>query len=209
MKNGHTYFKYSVILIIAVFILLLFRRCGDGGGTIIKNDTIKIVRDTTYILHDTTISYVPKPYKVEVQKDSLIFLEKQPTYDDYPEIVKQWLSSYNSKGYYDSTIDVAFGTATLKDTVFKNRIIGRSFKLSQSIPEITNTITLREKKRVVLYAGVTGIGNQTTPIYAVGGKLGIMAKNGKYYGGSYLLTKSGNVMYQADILIPIHLRKNR
>lgn len=210
MKNGSPYFKYTVILIVVVVILLLFRRCGDGGGTIIKNDTVT-VRDTQWIPSKTDTQYVAKPYKVT--KHDTLEIEGEPLMayyplDEYPPIVKKVFEDYNSTKYYADSFDVNFGKLYLYDTTRAGKL-RKGFSLNQDIPVVTEstTITVHEKKRVVLYAGVTGIGNQTTPIYAVGGKLGIMAKNGKYYGGSYLLTKSGAVMYQADILIPIRLRK--
>jgi len=216
MSRVNRYFNFNTVLllIIVVVLLLFFRRCGGGGrGSIIRTDTIRVTRDTAYILHDTTISYVPKPYKVEKVRDSIIYLELMPTDEylplkDYPPIVKRWIEDYNTKKHYDTTMPVQYGTLRIIDSVYRNSLVGRSINLQQSIPEIKETITLREKPRVVVYGGLTIIGSPSTPLYATGVKLGIMAKNGKYYGGSYLLTKGGGVMYQGEILIPIRLRKH-
>lgn len=170
-------------------------RCTGNGNGSTKTDTIKIVRDTTYILHDTTISYVPRPYKIEVIKDSLIFLEREPTIEDYPPMVKRWIENYNSRVYYDTTISVPYGSANIKDTLFKNRIVGRSFSLTQSIPEIKETITLREKPRVKGFIGLGLAGNIQTPLSQTEISFGLLMKNNSYYGIKGILQKEGTTLY--------------
>lgn len=185
-------------------------KCGRDGGALIKNDTVTRV-DTFWKEANTDTFYKAQPYAVEKHDTLEIEGETVMGYyplDEYPPIVKKVFSDYNSTKYYADSFDVDFGKLYLYDTTRSGKL-RKGFKLTQDIPLVkeTSTITVHEKPRVVLYGGLTVLGTQNTPLFATGVKLGIMAKNGKYYGGSYLLTKDGNTMYQVDALLPIRLRK--
>lgn len=207
MKNGSTYFKYAVILIVALIVVYLSRckfNCNGRGYS--KTDTISVTRDTVIHKVDTVVSFVRVPYKTVVH-DTLESEREVIKWETMPQILKDSYNDYNAKKFYKDSFDVNYGKLYLMDTLYKNRLLGSGFELKQSIPEITNTITIKSEPRVTLYAGINAMGNKTDPVYAVGGSLGIMAKNGKLYGGSYMLTKSGTPMYQGFIMIPIRLRK--
>lgn len=209
MKNGIQIFKYLSPVIVTLIIVWFIRdlKCGRDGGGNVKNDTILITRDTTYILHDTTIAYIPRPYKVEVIKDSIVWLERQPEFKDFPPIAQRWIEDYHTRKFYDTTLNVQYGTARIKDTVYKNRIVGVSFSLQQSIPEIINTITVSEKPRTVAYWGFSLAGNLSTPLAATEIDFGLKLKNGSYIGLKGMLLRNGEPLYGVQYMRPIRLRK--
>lgn len=209
MKNGLTIFKYLTPIICTIIVVWFLRdlKCNGNGG---EKEVVKIRVDTFWKKGDTVVRYVPQPYKVTTHSIDTFLLEHDIpffTFDSLPQSIKNILSEYNNKKYYADSFAVQYGKLYLYDTVRYSRIVGKGFALNQSIPEITNTITLREKPRMVVYAGLTVMGNKTTPIFATGAKIGFMAKNGKYYGGSYLISKTGSDLYQFETLLPIRLRK--
>lgn len=226
MKNGHIYFKYGSILVCVIILAWVLNdlNCGGSGGSRTKTDTVSITRDTIIYVHDTTISYVPKPYKVEkhiyegsgIGESRTVDLPNDLNlmFDSLPPIVKNAYEDYYSKKYYDTTITQkseygSYFIVKVKDTLYKNAISGRSIGIYWESAAIHPTVTLREKPRTVVYGGLTVLGNRSTPLFATGAKLGFLAKNGRYYGGSYLLTKGGGSMYQVDVLLPIRLKNDK
>lgn len=209
MKNGSTYFKYSVILIgiaVIVWVVSLFK-CNGSGGKEIKNDTVSYTRDTIIYVHDTTIVYKPQPYKEEIIRDSIIYLERQPEFKDFPPIAQRWIEEYHKRKFYDTTFNVQYGTARIIDTIYKNRLTGRSFSLQQSIPEITNTVTLREPKRVKGMIGLGIAGNIIQPLSQTEVSFGLLMKNNSYYGIKGILQKEGTTLYGVEFKRIISFRK--
>lgn len=212
MKKGETYFKYSVMLMIAVIIFLIFRKCGSCVGTRPpKNDTT-IVRDTQWIQIKTDTQYIPQPYKVVKYKFDTLFLDKeQPSfnYDSLPKHVQAIISEYYTKKFYSDSFDVKYGKLYLSDTLWYNRIIGKGFKLDQSIPEITETITIvkHEKKKNIGYFGIGAFGNLNTPLYGTTADFSIKWKNDKIYSVGGILTKGGDLYGKFEIKIPIRFKK--
>lgn len=212
MKNWVNIFKYVSYIIVAVIAWLLLKdlRCGGSGGTQVKNDTI-IIRDTQWLAAKTETAYISKPYRVTLHDTLEIEGEPIMAYyplDRYPPIVQKVFSDWNSTKYYADSFPVDYGKLYLYDTLRSGKL-RKGFSLQQSIPLVTETktITVHEKPRVVVYGGLTVMGNPSTPIFGTGAKVGFIAKNGKYYGGSYIFTKNQGQLYQFDILLPIRLRK--
>ena len=209
MKNGITYFKYGVILICVIAVMLLFRGCwcNKPSGKPSGKDTIRIKADTVYLQSKTDTQYIPAPYKV-TQVITHYKTDTLETYELKVDTLKSVKDFLSTKYYRDTTrLKDQSGYIILQDTVSRNKIIGRGIQAFITQKQITNTVTLSATKRTTLYVGINAAGNKENTIYAVGGSLGIMAKNGKYYGAIVQLTKSGQPMYGAQILLPVRLRK--
>lgn len=209
MKDGATYFKYSVILICVLLIFLLFRRCGNGKTDKPTKDTIAVKevvkwlpskKDTVYVPKIEKI-YTPKPYTVHDTLESFEYVIQKV---DTATILKDY---YTEKLYAD-TQSVQYGNIIIHDVITKNQIKQRRLQSNFTIPEVTKTITIKNPPRVTAYLGFSAMGNKETMIYATGASFGIMAKNGKLYNGTVHLSKDGGVLYGGQVLLPIRLRKN-
>lgn len=212
MKNGIKIFKYTspVICLLILWLILRDLRCGDGG-TAVTRDTVSFVRDTTIYVYQTDTQYIPKPYRVDSPPDT-IELEGEPIYryypvDSLPITFRNAIRDYYSAKYYLDSFDVQYGKLYLYDTVYKNQIRRKSFSLQQSIPEITNTITLEKPTRTAAFIGLSIAGNKGVPFYAAGVDFGLKFKNDSYLGIEGLLLKDGTPIYGIQYMKKIRLRK--
>lgn len=208
IKNGATYFKWSVILIGIILIFLIFRRCGGEGGKATSNDTISVRIDTVWVQAKDSISYIPVPYRVEIPQPYKIQVHDTvnqylPEYVDSAAILQEFLT----KKYYRDTVENKFGYIVIDDTLYKNSIAGRSVRSNFEIPVVKETVTIQQKKRNIVYLGFGAIGGESDLLFATGVNLGWKSKNDKFYQVGGWLTKSGNPMYSFGINIPIKLRK--
>ncbi len=208
MKDGATYFKYSVILICVFLIYLLFRGCGNGKTHKPTKDTIAVKevvkwlpskKDTVYV-PKIEKEYSPKPYAVHDTLESFEYIVKNV---DTAVILKD----YYTERLYADTQTVQYGSIIIHDVITKNQIKQRRLQSNFNIPEVTKTITLKEPPRVKAYIGFSAMGNKESIIYATGASFGIMAKNGKLYNATVHLSKDGGVLYGGQFLIPIKLKK--
>ena len=206
-KEWFNILKWVIALAIVVLLFVFFRGCGKGAGSNVIRDTISVQTVKTVEVIKTDTSYIPVPYKVVqyVSKFKTDTLESFEVIRDTLKAIKDYLATR----YYRDTLDLkdSAGYIVLMDTISRNKAIGRGIQASINKTTVTTTITVPAPKRVTLYVGINAVGNKENTIYAVGGSFGIMAKNGKYYGAIVQLTKSGQPMYGAQILLPIRLRK--
>lgn len=215
--KAEIYYKWTRltvgVIIAAVILIFLFRQCGHSDNVgVAKSDTIKIRHDTVIHTVDTFISYVPTPYKVEVPTQVPVYIGPEPTYrylpiDSFPPQVKKIISDYYSRKYYDTTLSIQYGTAHLKDTVYANKITGRGWSINQSIPEITNTITLREPKRNIVYLGAGIFGNLNTPFAGTEASISLKNKQDVIYNIKGMLLKNQSTLYGVTVLLPLRLKK--
>lgn len=204
MKNGITFFKYSVILVPVIFLFLLFRKCGDGKSSPTKTDTAKRDRQVFVdrVIFDT--HYVPQVkkiffYKIEYKTDTLESFEKV----DSSAILRDYLS----KRHYRDTIKNKYGYVVVYDTIYKNAILGRRTITRLEVPTVKETVTLTQPKRNILYVGFGVMGNQKELLFGTSATLGWKTKNDKMYEVGGWLTKTGDPMYSIGIKLPIKTRK--
>lgn len=212
MSNTATYFKGAVALVAIVaivWITLQIKGCVSGSGSGSNKDTISVKHDTTYVIKRDTITQTLEtlvPYKVEyvktvVKHDTLTSIEFITSEVDSARILEQYFATK----FYSITSPVQYGEATIHDTVTQNRITGRSIILNQSIPQVKETITIREK-RIVLYGGIQAIGNKEQLPFASGITLDLKLRNDALIGGGAYLT-GHKPMFSAAIKVPIRLKK--
>lgn len=203
-------------LVVGILIMMLLRRCGDGGVKPIHNDTISVKIDTFYTEAKIDTHYIPKPYKIIVpyevevptDNDSLILALaiKDGLLSSKSDSISV-LRDYLTKKYYYDSFKVTYGKIYVADTVFANSIIGKGVSASFNVPTITRTFTVEAKKRTLFYLGGDIYGNLNSPIYGVGAAAGIKFRNDKYYEIKALLSKEGVPIYGFGFRLPIRLNK--
>lgn len=198
---------------IIIAILSFFRSCKGTGlfglfGSK-KTDTISIKSDTVWMIAQGDTVYVPKVqtitntfYKPVYRTDTLESFEVLPA-DTATIIARFW-----QKAYYSDTQTHQYGNIIIQDTVYKNRIASRRLITNFKIPEVTNTITVKQNKNVV-YVGLNAVGSAEAPLYAVGGDISLKSRNDKIYSVGAFTTKEGKVFYQAGFKVPVRLVKRK
>ena len=182
-----TKFNSTLIITILILVFVIFiQKCNNGKYVPTKPDTVRIT-DTFYTELQQKIKYVPKPYKVEVIKDSFIYL-KDTTPQGYKEAYFKIAQQYLTKNYYNDTFGVykdsgSIGTINVTDTVFKNKIMGRTVGYNISFPTIKETtiITKTLPKKTMWFVGGSVLTNY--PINKIGIELnaGFLNKKNQYY----------------------------
>jgi len=206
MKNGATYFKYSVLLIGMILLFYLLKGCfgNNSGSGKSKSDTIKVTETITIerIVHDT--SYTPNPdkeVKYKDRHDTLTIFELQHV--DSAKILSDWLTTR----YYNDTVRNKYGYIVINDTLFRNRITGQGIKTEINVPTITRTYTITARKQWFPMIGAGVFGNKDNIIHATEFDLGIKARNNKVYYAKALLDRTGNISVGGGVMIPIGKQK--
>ncbi len=197
MKKGETYFKYSALLICAVMLFLLLRRCGNEAGSKHVTDTVSVTVTKTIEVVKTDTHYIPKIRKINTTDTEYVYM---------PKMVRQ-PGSTPTTTYYSDTIPNKYGNFIVNDTLRGDSIIGRGIKTNISVPTITKTYTIQAQQRTIVYMGAGLIGNQGTPLFGTSANLALKTKNDKVYSIGAVLTKGGQVYYTFNFLIPIRLTK--
>jgi hypothetical protein len=207
MTKNETYFKWSVILIGIILLFLLFRRCGDGGGSNPPSDTISKKTDTIYLHSKTDTFYTPQVVKVETVYIPKYKTDTLETFEYLPVDTTEILKDYLSTRYYQDSLPVQYGKVYINDTITQNKIVSRGVRTNLNIPTVKETITLREKKRLVGYVGFGAMGSEQSFIEQTEVTLGLKTKNDKIYSLESALSRQGTVLIGGKILIPIRLNK--
>lgn len=196
-------------LAVIVIVILCFRSCSGGSGNdkdaIVSVDTAKKVykKDSSYIpqlktIRDT-IRVKGKPYPVHDTLESFDVI-RLPV--DTAAILQQFYQQVE----YEDVQPIQYGTVTINDTVSQNRITGRRLQVSQTIPEITKTIT-KVDRRTVGYIGGSILGTPKQPLYAIGADLSFKFKNDMIYSIGIQYGRGNVLYYTGGFKKPIHLRK--
>lgn len=179
-------FTSIIILILAAIVIMQRLGCsGEGHGYPPTSDTT-IIRDTLWEKHDTTI--YKKMTVHDVIHDTLpVQYLPSPMYDEllvqYNEMVEEFLA----KNIYLDTITVSgtAGNILVKDTVQYNKLGGRSYVSSISIPKITETVTINNyapPRRSLFIGG--GLSANKTAFQLLDAGLLYKTKKDKIYGVS-------------------------
>lgn len=176
--------KFYFIIIVVLVIILLLQKCGGG---IFKthspsNDTIRIT-DTSYItLTKEVPSYIPKwKTKIEYIHDTTKIIDTAYVIGDY----------YSTYFYQDSLVADSLHLY-INDSITQNKIKLRDIKYKITIPVISNTLTVIQRKNE-FYVGV-GL---------VGGQNGI-----NYFGPELLLRTKKKSVYGIGVGIDGNLKPN-
>lgn len=192
----------------AIVLIIIVRRCacGPSDPPVIEKKII----DTVYIYTKKDTMYVPKEIKVVQTQyvpkyitDTLEIREVVFKNVDTAKILRD----YYAARFYSDTQKIDYGKIIINDRISRNRIIGRRLVVEQNIPVVEKTITLKEKKRNVLYAGLSVVGNEDDFVHAIGADLGMKLKNDKFVGVGIKSIRNGTLYYEAQLKFPIRLKK--
>lgn len=175
--------NFQSLLVIALFLVIMFQRCGTTPPTNQKPIIITVV-DTSWKhfvqpvinVQPTPTGHIPAPI-VYVGKDSTIYVPSPV--DSILRIQYKALrdSLLSQNIYKDQVLKFDSSSVTITDTVTQNRLAGRSYHFDLKYPVVTKTTTITNpyKPTRQLYVGGGIMGN---PISIVSGAtLGLMYKD--------------------------------
>ena len=185
------------LIVIVLILILLLQRCNENPIP----DVPTVVRDTTWIIKDSTVYSKPQIIKtipVDVSRDTIINHYIPDT--NYQKLVLQYQDVVNqllAKNIHSDSIRIdTNGYVKIIDTVQKNLIVGRSTKVDVKYPVIKETIIQPAPKVNQVYAGGQ-ISGQTGGQVINGINAGLLLKNKRdqIYGVNVGLNTNGQVSY--------------
>jgi hypothetical protein len=192
-----------LVIALLIIIILLQRACNKP----VQPATEKVTIDTVYIKEAVTVPvYVPQPYAIvqvkEVPKYRIVEGEITTFIPvDTAEILKDYYSTY----LYNDSVKVKYGTVYIKDSITQNRISARKVDANFTLPEIIKTVTIKEKARRYVSAGLTLWGSREQWLNGAGASLMYTDRN-KFAveaGAMY----NGQINYSLGFKLPIKLKK--
>lgn len=199
--------NWWMISFIAIAVLWGFREgcgCRKGTGDVVGGPSPEpvylpgvetIIIDTHYV---PVVKKVAKPDQLGVVR-----LKEVVRYDtvEVPVIVEV----SEGTAFYRDSLPVSHGYAIIQDTVSENRITGRGFRLNQALPTVERTIP--EKKRNVVYLGISGTGGKQNYLYSVSGDISLKDKRDRMWSIAGHVTVDNRFLIGAGIRWPVRLRK--
>ena len=186
--------KLTDIVIIVLILVLFLQRCGKGTDSVEP----KIIRDTTWVIKDSTITTKPQvvgTITVPVDRWNTEYLPDT----NYTKLLAQYMDVTNkflaSNIHSDSLKIDSVGYVHVKDTVSQNLITSRSYTYNLKYPIIKETIIVPEEKKTQVYIGGGIEGDESELVSDV--SVGLLLKNKKdqmfgvnvgyslYYGMQY------------------------
>jgi len=167
----------SLITLVLVLVVLL-QRCGAPN----VSDKPTIIRDTTWIIKDSTIHSKPQIIKtipVNIYHDTtyreyLPDTNYQKLVIQYQEVVNQLLT----KNIQSDSLKVdSIGWVHVLDTVQKNLVVGRGFHYNLKYPIIKETVIMPPVKKNQLYIGGEVVGTNINLVDGI--NAGVLLKNKK------------------------------
>lgn len=188
MKNLLKLDIKTITIIVLVIIVLLMRTCGgSNSGTGSKpTETIKIdgkkyevLKRDTVVEYKTNTTTITKPGK-DIYHDTTIYVNI-PT--DKPIDSMAILREFYAKNVYSDTLKLndSLGFVYLRDTISKNKILGRYFKADVKQKHTKETVIVVESSRGQLYFGVNGGLTKTELVKTIGVSSLYKTKNDKIY----------------------------
>jgi hypothetical protein len=158
-----------------------------------KYEVIKYIIDTQYITNIKT-KYIKGD---SIRKDTTIYVSV-PRYVDTSAILKD----YYSINTYADTLKSDFGNITIKDTISKNKITGRSYSAVFKIPSVTTTQIVKQKFKPVAFVGLGGGITPNRSINEITANLFIQTSKRRIFGVGAGLNNNKPV-YKFNILIKL------
>jgi hypothetical protein len=205
--------KILQLVAFALIAYLLFRtvKACNGLPTIGRRDTTNVKRDTVVFVVKTDTIYKIEPEFVGVTNTIHVptyIHDTLETFEVRVDTVKAVTAypDYMAVRYYSDTQRLARGTVIIQDSVTQNKIKLRRLQTFGTDTTITNTVTLKQPKRLVMYFGVSGMGSQKTPLFGAGMDLSVKWRDDRIFTTGVILNRN-DIFYQAGVKWPIRLRK--
>lgn len=189
-----TYVKnnFLSLIVLVLLVVILLQRCGAPKDP----EAPIIIRDTTWIIKDSTVYSKPQLIKtipVDVSHDTIINHYLPDTnYDrllaQYQEVVGRFLAT---NLYSDSVRIDTIGYVKVTDTISQNQLLKRGYRINVKYPIITETIIKPAPKVRQLYVGGGLEGNKTNLVNQINAGLLFKNKKDQIFGLNAGLTADG------------------
>lgn len=194
------------VIVAVLCMIIILQRCGDNHNT--PKNTTTVVRDTAWVIHDSTIVDKPQLIQTIVYRDTIP--AKYVPSNNCDTLKAQFTnlrSDFLAKNIYKDTIKMdSSGSAYITDTTFENKLLGRKFSYKLKIPVVTTTITKTiypTPKNQVYFVGSL-IGNQSTIIDGINAGFLLKNKNDQIYLITGGLDTKGQINVQVGAAWKIH-----
>lgn len=197
------------ILVIVLLLILLLQRCGKDPIVV---EQPKIIRDTTWIIKDSTINSKPQIIKTEAYGIPIDRWNTEYLPDtNYDKLLKQYetlVRELLAKNIHSDSIKIdSIGHIYIIDTVSKNTITGRSTHYNLHYPVITTTIIVPEPKRTQWYVGGSVQGEDGNVISEINANLLIKNKKDQMFGGYVGMNNYGKLQIGLSSFWKIKIKK--
>jgi hypothetical protein len=187
-----------LILLIGIFATLALYQW--RGSSKAKGPDTLVVRDTTWLKHDSLIVKKVKVTK-EIAVPYEVLVKEYQADTSYPKLKKQYeelAKDYAAKRVYVDSVNVGkFGHIQITDTVSKNKLSKRTTKDNFKIPVVKETITITKyaepERQLYLGGGVNA--NSSSGIRSVEGGLLYKTKKDQIYGLKATTTIDGITIF--------------
>jgi hypothetical protein len=181
----------TILILVLIIVILLMRACTSTvkpkkGGTIKVNGKKYVV-----VKHDI---FVDKPVYVKV-----------PTNVDTVAILRDYYTKYPYKDTVKLTEGLGF--ITINDTIFKNKILNRTFVSHVNKITIKETLYLEQPPKVMVFIGGVAGFDKVNIVNFVGPSLLIKDKKDKVYSIGIGYSNAKTVSIQGGIYWKIKLKK--
>lgn len=198
--------KNFLNLVVLILLAIIFVKSCKIKPSV---DQIRIIRDTTWVIKDSTVYSKPQVIKtipVNVYHDT-IFKEYIPD-SNYGKLVVQYQNVVNqllAKNIHSDSLKIdSIGYVHVLDTVQKNLISGRSFHYSLKYPIIKETIIMPEKKKNQVFIG--GNIQGSTSANQINAGLLFKTKRDYIFGGTIGVNSNGALQYGVQSFWKIKLK---
>jgi hypothetical protein len=199
----------TILILVLIIVILLMRACTSTvkpkkGGTIKVNGKKYVV-----VKHD--IDTVYKPVKQVVYRPGEVIFVDKPVYVKVPTNVDTVaiLRDYYTKYPYKDTVKLTegLGFITINDTIFKNKILNRTFVSHVNKITIKETLYLEQPPKVMVFIGGVAGFDKVNIVNFVGPSLLIKDKKDKVYSIGIGYSNAKTVSIQGGIYWKIKLKK--
>jgi len=197
------------IVVLTLLIIVLLQTCNKHDKVV---DGPKIIRDTTWVIKDSTINSKPQIFKTEAYGIPIDRWNTEYLPDtNYDKLIKQYellVRELLAKNISSDSIKIdSIGHVYIIDTVSKNMITGRSTHYNLKYPIITNTVIVPEKKKLQIYVGGGLQGQKDELINQINAGLLLKTKKDQIYGGYFGINPSGQFQFGIQTYWKIKLHK--
>lgn len=200
----------KTILILALIIVILLMRACSSTEDPKKGETIK-VNGKKYIVVKHDIDTIYKPVTQVVYRPGEVIFVDNPVYVQVPTNVDTAaiLQDYYTKYPYKDTLKLTegLGFIAINDTIFKNRILNRTFDSHVNKITIKETLYLEQPPKVMAFIGGVAGFDKVNLVNFVGPSLLIKDKKDKMYLIGIGYSNAKTVSIQGGIYWKIKLKK--
>ncbi len=194
------------IVVLIVLLIVFLQTCKKQT---VQVDGPKIIRDTTWIIKDSTVYSKPQVVKtitVPVEQWSTEYLPDT----NYSRLVKQYTELAEkflaSNIHADSVKIDSIGYVHITDTVSRNLLTGRSTSYNLKYPIVKETLIVPEKKRNQVYVGGLLQGNRSSAVDAISAGALFKTKKDQIYGVTAGINSSGQIQYGVQLYWKLKLK---